>query len=72
MGEFEYAARRGSGVLRTKRLRAAVALGTAALLVAVWSTVGDKWPWSGLPDRACWGSIKRAALNTVAAYVGSP
>lgn len=66
MGEFEHSGKTGSSVLRTNRLWAAVALGTAALLVAAWATVSDKWPWSGLPDRACWGSIDRSLLTKAA------
>ncbi|MER5367656.1 hypothetical protein [Streptomyces sp. NPDC002722] len=66
MGEFERSAHTGINVVRTKRLWAAVALGVAALLVAVWATAGDKWPWSGLPDRACWGSIDQSLLTGAA------
>ncbi|MCT2545862.1 hypothetical protein [Streptomyces atratus] len=54
MGEFEHSAGTGNRAPRAERHWVAVSLGTAALLVAVWAAVGDKWPWSGLPDRACW------------------
>ncbi|MEU9115286.1 hypothetical protein AB0D04_26770 [Streptomyces sp. NPDC048483] len=66
MGEFEHTGKTGSSALRTKRLWAVVALGTAALLVAAWATVNDKWLWSGLPDRACWSSIDRSLLTKAA------
>lgn len=66
MGEFERSAHTGINVVRAKRLWAAVALGVAALFVAVWATAGDKWPWSGLPDRACWGSIDQSLLTGAA------
>ncbi|MGW3495982.1 hypothetical protein [Streptomyces sp. NPDC001020] len=66
MGERELPGKTGSTVLRAKWLRVTAALGTAALIIAAWATVNDKWPWSGLPDRTCWGSIDRSLLTRAA------
>ncbi|MFE7781566.1 hypothetical protein [Streptomyces nigrescens] len=42
MGEVEHPANTGGRAPRLKQLWAAVALATAALLLAVWVTVNDK------------------------------
>ncbi|MCW7984375.1 hypothetical protein XF35_03290 [Streptomyces platensis subsp. clarensis] len=73
MGEVEHPANTGGRAPRLKQLWAAVALATAALLLAVWVTVNDKWPWSGaLPDRACWSSLDRSLLTKAAPSGDAP
>ncbi|MFF0742941.1 hypothetical protein ACFYVL_21335 [Streptomyces sp. NPDC004111] len=72
MGECEHRATGGPppadgpDAPRGKLRWAALTLGVALLAAAGWTTVTSKWPWSGLPDRACWGSVDSALLSTAA------